>query len=49
MPKQRYEISDADWQLVADLPNTPRPTGRPRADDRLMFNGVLWVLCSGAT
>jgi hypothetical protein len=28
MPKQRYEISDADWELVADLFNTPRRTGR---------------------
>ena len=49
MPKQRYEISDADWELVADLFNTPRRTGRPRDDDRLMLNGVFWVLCSGAT
>ena len=49
MPKQRYEISDSDWELVADLFNTPRRTGRPRADDRLMLNGVFWVLCSGAT
>lgn len=49
MPKQRYEISDADWELVADLFNTPRRTGRPRTDDRLMLNGVFWVLCSGAT
>lgn len=47
MPKQRYEISDSE--LVADLFNTPRRTGRPRADDRSMLNGVLWVLCSGAT
>jgi transposase len=23
-------------------------TGRPRHDDRLMLNGILWVLCSGA-
>lgn len=48
MPKQRYEISDADWELVSDLFNSPRRTGRPRVDDRLMLNGVFWVLCSGA-
>lgn len=49
MPKQRYEISDADWELVSDLFNSPRRTGRPRADDRVMLNGVFWVLCSGAS
>lgn len=49
MPKQRHEISDADWELVADLSNTPRRTGRPRADDRLILDGVFWVLCSGTT
>jgi len=47
MPK-RYELSDADWEIVADLFAAHRRTGRPRIDDRLMLNGVLWVLCSGA-
>jgi len=45
---KRYEIPDAAWELVADLFEQPRRNGRPRADDRLMLNGVLWVLCSGA-
>ena len=45
---KRYELSDVAWDLVADLFVENRRTGRPRADDRLMLNGVLWVLCSGA-
>ena len=45
---KRYEIPDASWELVADLFEQPRHSGRPRADDRLMLNCVLWVLCSGA-
>ena len=45
---KRYEIPDASWELVADLFEQPRHSGRPRADDRLTLNGVLWVLCSGA-
>ena len=45
---KRYELSDAAWDLVADLFVESRRNGRPRADDRLMLNGVLWVLCSGA-
>lgn len=45
---KRYEIPDAAWELVADIFTKHRRTGRPRTDDRLMLNGVLWVLCSGA-
>ena len=45
---KRYELSDAAWDLVADLFMERRRNGRPRADDRLMLNGILWVLCSGA-
>jgi hypothetical protein len=44
----RYEISDAAWVLAADPYTKIRRTRRPRIDDRLMLNGVLWVLCSGA-
>ncbi|MNJ32327.1 hypothetical protein D3C77_269900 [compost metagenome] len=45
---KRYELSDGAWNLVADLFVEIRRTGRPRVADRLMLNGVLWVLCSGA-
>ena len=45
---KRYELPDAAWDLVADIFYEPRRSGRPRANDRLMLNGVLWVLCSGA-
>ena len=45
---RRYEIPDSSWDLIADLFEQKRRSGRPRADDRLMLNGVLWVLCSGA-
>lgn len=46
---KRYELSDAEWKIVADPFTAHWRTGRPRVDDRLMLNGVLWVLCSGAT
>lgn len=45
---KRYELPDAVLDLVADIFSESRRNGRPRADDRLMLNGVLWVLCSGA-
>ncbi|GFM82718.1 hypothetical protein PSCICN_34100 [Pseudomonas cichorii] len=44
---KRYELPDAAWDLVADLFTETRRSGLPRADNRLMLNGVLWVLCSG--
>jgi transposase len=45
---KRYEMPDAAWELVADRFEQSRRNGRPRADDRLMLNGVFWELCSGA-
>ncbi|MBK3433128.1 IS5 family transposase [Pseudomonas sp. CCI1.1] len=45
---KRYELPDAAWDLVAAIFTKNQRTGRPRADDRLMLNGILWVLCSGA-
>ncbi|PXX57934.1 transposase, partial [Pseudomonas sp. LAMO17WK12:I9] len=45
---KRYELSDASWEMIEDLITQDQKTGRPRNDDRLMLNGILWVLCSGA-
>ena len=39
MAKQ-YELPDAAWDLVADIFTKNQRTGRPRADDRLMLNGI---------
>ena len=40
--------SDEAWAMVADLFVEKRNRGRPRLSDRLMLDGVLWVLRSGA-
>ena len=45
---KRYELSDEAWTVVADLFAETHGRGRPRLSDRLMLDGVLWVLCSGA-
>ena len=45
---KRYELSDEAWGVVSDLFMETHGRGRPRLSDRLMFDGVLWVLCSGA-
>ena len=34
--------------MIEDLITQDQKTGRPRNNDRLILNGILWVLCSGA-
>lgn len=48
MTADRDEISDEVWDLVSDLFAETRKRSRPRLSDRLMLNGVLWVLRFGA-
>lgn len=45
---KRYELPDEGWELIADIFSNKQKIGRPRRDDRLMLNGIFWVLCSGA-
>lgn len=45
---KRYKLSDSFWEMIEDLVTQDQKKGRPRHDDRLMLNGILWVLCSGA-
>lgn len=43
-----YELSDEAWDVVADLITPTHTRGRPRSSDRLMLDGVLWLMRSGA-
>lgn len=45
---ERYELSEEAWALVADTSTAAHLRGRPRRSNRLMLDGVLWVLCSRA-
>lgn len=45
---KRYDLSNEAWAMLADLLVEKRNLGRPRLSDRLMLDGVLCVLCSGA-
>ena len=45
---KRYELPDAAWELFKDLVSPEQRMGRPRSDDRLVLNGIFWILCSGA-
>jgi transposase len=45
------ELTDEQWLLIADLFANPQPSpkgGRPMADPRACFEGVVWMLRSGA-
>jgi len=44
-------LTDEQWRKIEPLiPKKPigRRGGRPRADDRLVFEGILWILRTGA-
>lgn len=46
-----WQVDDVLWAHLAPLLVVDKPRkkpGRPRADDRPLFNGVLWVLRTGA-
>jgi transposase len=48
-PQRRHELTDEQWEQVAPLlpPQRPR-TGRPAKDHRIVLNGILWILRTGA-
>ena len=44
-----HVLSDQQWELVAPFfPARPRKRGGQWKDDRLMLNGILWRLNTGA-
>lgn len=46
-----YELTDEQWQLIADLFPHPEPSpegGRPPAPPRVCVEGILWILRTGA-
>ena len=45
--RRRHELSDAEWARLAPL-LPPATAGRRRKDDRLVVNGILWKLATGA-
>jgi transposase len=41
------EVSDGEWEVVRPFLPPMSRVGRPRADDRMVLNGILYVLTSG--
>jgi transposase len=44
----RTLLNDWQWEIIQPLLPPVSGLGRPRADDRLVLEGILWVLRSGA-
>jgi len=47
MSVRQGELTDEQWALIQPLLPPPKPTGRPRADDRRTLEGNLYVLRTG--
>lgn len=41
-------VSDAQWALIAPHLPPAKRRGRPRADDRRTFEGIVWIALEGA-
>lgn len=45
-----HAVDDALWQVIEPYLPPPKPhIGRPRADERNLLNGILYVLSTGCT
>jgi hypothetical protein len=44
---QFREVSDGEWELIRPLLPPRARVGRPRADDRKVLNGILYVFTIG--
>jgi len=44
----RHRLTDEQWDLIADVFPPPARTGRPRSDRRVVVEGILWIMRTGA-
>lgn len=44
----RNRLTDEQWELIADHFPPPATLGRPQADRRNIFDGILWIVRTGA-
>ncbi|MFC5663830.1 IS5 family transposase [Kitasatospora misakiensis] len=45
----RHELSDAEWAVLSRFLPASGVAGRPRSDDRLVLNGIVWKLRTGTS
>lgn len=44
----RHRLTDEQWELIADIFPPPAKTGRPPTNRRMVVDGILWILRTGA-
>jgi len=44
----RNRLTDAQWELIADVFPPPARTGRPRSDRRMIMDAILWIRRTGS-
>ena len=44
---QFTELTDKQWNTIKSHLPKPERTGRPRSDDRMILNGIIYVLITG--
>lgn len=44
----RHQMTDAEWELIADIFPEPSSTGRPPRDPRELLDGIFWIVRTGA-
>jgi len=44
---QFKELTDKQWKMIEQHIPKPAHTGRPRSNDRMILNGIIYVLISG--
>ena len=47
--KSYHELTDEEWKIVERKLAPAKSKGRPQTDNRVAFNGILWILKSGAS
>ncbi len=44
----RHQLTDEEWECIADIFPEPAQTGRPPRDRRAIVDAILWVLRTGS-
>ena len=44
----RHGMTDAEWELIADLFPEPAATGRPPREPRELLHAIFWIVRTGA-